>query len=208
VEFYDVINSRRTVREFEPEAVPEEVLGRILSAAFRAPTNDHMRDWHYIVVQDRATAARLLNIIPRGISDADMEQLIRDWNLNDELQQACYRSAVPKQYRMLSEAAAILVPLFAQKTDILHPENLSHLNGFASIWCSIGHVLLAAAAEGYGCCLRVPLGDEGAHARAVLGFPADYLMPCLIGIGKPKAGLAPVPQKEIDLNTRIHRDKF
>lgn len=208
MDFYDAINSRRTVRDFAQEPIPEAVLERILSAAFRAPTNDHMRDWHYIVVQDRAVTARLLEIIPKGISESDMEQLLRDWNLRDGLQQACYRSAVPKQYRMLSEAAAIVVPLFAQKTDILYPENLSHLNGFASIWCSIEHVLLAAAAEGFGCCLRVPLGDEGEHARAVLGFPAEYRMPCLIGIGKPKAGLAPVPQKEIDLNTRIHRDKF
>lgn len=208
MDFYDAINSRRTVRDFAQEPIPEAVLERILSAAFKAPTNDHMRDWHYIVVQDRAVTARLLEIIPKGISEADMEQLLRDWNLRDGLQQACYRSAVPKQYRMLSEAAAIVVPLFAQKTDILHPENLSHLNGFASVWCSISHVLLAAAAEGFGCCLRVPLGDEGAHAREVLGFPQEYLMPCLIGIGKPKAGAAPVQQKEIDLNTRIHRDKF
>lgn len=208
MEFYEAVNGRRTIREFEEEAIPEEVLERILSAAFKAPTNDHMRDWHYIVVRDKSVTAKLLDCIPKGISDAEMDQLIRDWNLSDSLQQACYRNAVPKQYRMLFEASAVIIPLLKQKTDILRPDNLSHLNGFASIWCSIENIFLAAAAEGYGCNLRVPLGSEGEHAREVLGFPDAYLMPCFIGIGKPKLGILPVKQKEICMQERIHWDRF
>ncbi len=208
MDFYEALNSRKTVREFEQEDVPDKVIERVLAAAFRAPTNDHMRDWHFIVVKDRSDAAKLLDIIPKGISDEEMDALIRDWNLNDSLQQACYRSAVPKQYRMLFDAAAIIIPLLRQKTDILHPENLSHLNGFASIWCSIENLFLAAAAEGYGCNLRVPLGNEAEYARDILGFPEDYLMPCFIGIGRPKQNLTPVCQKEINLRERIHKDRF
>lgn len=208
MDFYEALNSRKTVREFEQEAVPDKVIERVLAAAFRAPTNDHMRDWHFIVVKDRSVAAKLLDIIPKGISDEEMDALIRDWNLNDSLQQACYRSAVPKQYRMLFDASAIIIPLLRQKTDILHPENLSHLNGFASIWCSIENLFLAAAAEGYGCNLRVPLGNEAEYARDILGFPDDYLMPCFIGIGRPKQNLTPVCQKEINLRERIHKDRF
>ena len=208
MEFYDAVNSRRTVREFEDESIPAEVLERIIGAAFKAPTNDHLRDWHYVIVRDRSTAARLLDIIPKGISAEDMDRLIRDWGLSDSLQQDCYRSAVPKQHRMLFEASAIIVPLLKQKTDILHPENLSHLNGFASIWCSIENIFLAAAAEGWGCNLRIPLGNEGEHARAVLGFPEEYLMPCFIGIGRPRRGMENVRQKEIDIRQRIHWDRF
>ena len=44
MEFYEVINSRKTIREFENENIPEEVIERIISAALKAPTNDHMRD--------------------------------------------------------------------------------------------------------------------------------------------------------------------
>jgi nitroreductase len=208
MEFYDVINSRRTVRDFENEEIPEEILEKIIAAAFKAPTNDHMRDWHYIIIRDKEVAASLLDIVPKGISDADMNQLIRDWNLNDPLQQECYRNAVPKQYRMLFDASAIIVPLLKEKTDILHPENISHLNGFASIWCSIENIFLAATAEGYGCNLRIPLGNEGEHAKKVLGIPDDYFMPCFIGIGRPKKGIAPVMQKEIHVRDRIHWEKF
>ena len=206
--FYETIEKRRTIRDFEPGDIPENVIERIISAAMKAPTNDHMRDWHYIVVKDREVAAKLLDIVPKGISDEDMDQLIRDWNLSDSVQQECYRNAVPKQYRMLFDASAIIVPLLKQKTDLLHPENISHLNGFASIWCSIENIFLAAVAEGYGCNLRIPLGNEDEHARKVLGFPKDYFMPCFIGIGIPREN-APVPrQKSIDIKTRIHWDKY
>ena len=208
MEFYDVINSRRTVRNFENEEIPEEILEKIIAAAFKAPTNDHMRDWHYIIIHDKEVAASLLDIVPKGISDEDMNQLIRDWNLNDSLQQECYRNAVPKQYRMLFDASAIIVPLLKEKTDILHPENVSHLNGFASIWCSIETLFLAATAEGYGCNLRIPLGNEGEHAKKVLEIPDDYFMPCFIGIGRPQKGIEPVLQKEINVRDRIHWEKF
>ncbi len=208
MEFFDVINSRRTVREFKDEIIPEEILEKIIDAAFKAPTNDHMRDWHFMIIRDKTITAKLLDIIPKGISEEDMEALIKDWGLNDSVQQECYRNAVPKQYRMLFDASAVIIPLIKQKTDILHPENISHLNGFASIWCSIENIFLSAAAEGYGCNLRIPLGNEAEYARDVLGFPSDYLMPCFIGIGRPESGIAPVKQKEINIKERIHWDKY
>ena len=208
MEFYEVIEKRRTIRDFMPEEIPQDVIERVIAAALKAPTNDHMRDWQYVIVRDKDVTARLLDIVPKGISDDDMDQLIKDWNLDDSIQQECYRNAVPKQYRMLFDASAIIVPLLKQKTDILHPENVSHLNGFASIWCSIENIFLAATAEGYGCNLRIPLGNESEHAREVLGYPEDYYMPCFIGIGRPSKNAEIPKQKEIEVKDRIHWDKF
>lgn len=208
MEFYEAINRRRTIRDFEKAEIEDAVITRILDAGLKAPTNDHMRDWHYIVVKDKQVVMELLDIIPKGISDEDMEKLLIDWNLSDKVQQSCYRDAVPKQKKMLADAAAIIIPLLKQKVDILKPENLSHLNGFASIWCSIENIFLAAAAEGYACNLRIPLGDEENHARKVLGFPEEYLMPCFIGIGLPAKDAKRVAQKEIDIQERIHTNRW
>lgn len=208
MDFYKVIENRKTVRDFVQATISTETFERIISAALKAPTNDHMRDWHYIIIQDKRVIAKLLDIIPKGISDEDMDALIKDWNLSDSLQQECYRNAVPKQYRMLFDASAIIIPLLKQKVDLLHPDNISHLNGFASIWCSIENIFLAATAEGYACNLRVPLGNEAEYAKEVLDFPNDYFMPCFIGIGKPQKNASIVKQKNIDIKERIHWDKF
>lgn len=204
MEFYETVEKRRTIRDFEKESISTEVIQRIIGAALKAPSNDHMRDWHYIVIQDRKTAMKLLDVIPKSISDDDMNQLIRDWNLNDKEQQECYRNAVPKQYQMLIDASVIVVPLLKQKTDILKTDHVSHLNGFASIWCSIENIFLAATAEGYGYTLRIPLGDESEWARDILQYPEDYFMPCFIGIGKPKKNAVVIKQKSIATEERIH----
>lgn len=208
MEFYEVIEKRRTIRDFENETISSDVIERIIEAGLKAPTNDHMRDWHYVVIQEKNVVIKLLDIIPKGISDKDMNELIKDWNLNDNVQQKCYRNAVPKQYKMLADASVIVIPLLKQKTDILNPDNISHLNGFASIWCSIENIFLTATAEGYGCTLRVPLGDESEYARNVIGFPHDYFMPCFIGIGRPKKDAAKVQQKNIILKDRIHWNRW
>ncbi|MBP3663972.1 MAG: nitroreductase family protein [Tyzzerella sp.] len=208
MDFYEVIEKRRTVRDFESGTISTEVLERIITAALKAPTNDHMRDWHYIIIQDKNVISRMLDMIPKGISDEDMDLLIKNWNLSDSLQQECYRNAVPKQYRMLFDASAIVIPLLKQKVDILHPDNISHLNGFASIWCNIENLFLAATAEGYACNLRVPLGNESEHAKTVLEYPDDYFMPCFIGIGIPKKDTPVIKQKVIDITERIHWNKF
>ena len=128
MDFYEVIEKRRTVRDFENTDIPDEIIEKIIGAGLKAPTNDHMRDWHYIIIKDKGTASRLLDIVPKGISDEDMEKLIRDWNLSDSDQQEAYKNAVPKQHRMLFEASAIIILLLKQKTDILRPDNISHLN--------------------------------------------------------------------------------
>lgn len=48
MEFCEVVEKRRTIRDFESENIPKEVIERVISAAMKAPTNDHMRDWHLI----------------------------------------------------------------------------------------------------------------------------------------------------------------
>lgn len=99
MELFEAIEKRRTIRDFTNEAIPAQVIEKIICAGLQAPTNDHMRDWHYIVIQDKDVVARLLDIIPKGISDEDMEQLLKDWSLTDSEQQSAYRNAVPKQHK-------------------------------------------------------------------------------------------------------------
>lgn len=208
MEFYDVINKRRTIRDFENIDISDEVISCIIEAGMKAPTNDHMRDWHFIVIKDKSVVMKLINKIPERFSNEEIDAIFKDWNLTDSCQQEAYKNAIPKQYRMLADASAIIIPLFRQKVDLFHPDNLSHLNGFASIWCCIENIFLAATAEGYACTLRIPLGDEGEWSRKVLGYPDDYLMPCFIGIGKAKVDAKFITQKNYSLMDRIHKDKW
>lgn len=206
MDFYEVINKRRTIRDFEYAPIDDDTISRIIGAGMKAPTNDHMRDWHFIVIKDKKIVLKLIEKIPMKISEEEVNTILRDWNLNDTCQQNAYRNAIPKQYQMLAEASCVIIPLFKQKTDILHPDHLSHLNGFASIWCCIENMFLAITAEGYASALRIPLGDEESWARTVLSYPEDYFMPCFIAVGKPAKEITEIEQKEYSLNEVIHKD--
>lgn len=206
MDFYETVNSRHTVREFESTPIDDETIRRIISAGIKAPSNDHMRDWNFIVITDKNIILKLIEKIPEKFTEEDVENVIKEWNLDDSCQQNAYRYAIPKQYRMFADAPCVIVPLFRQKTDIMHPENLSHLNGFASIWCCIENIFLAVTAEGLGAALRIPLGDEEEWARKVLNFPSDYLMPCIIAVGKPCNNAEKIQQKNIIPDSVIHEN--
>lgn len=205
MEFYDAVNGRRSVRDFTDEAIPEAKIKRIIEAAYKAPANDHFRDWHFIVVTDPDIKRDLLGGIPKNLTEKDVDQMTF---ISDPVQKESYRVAVPKQYRMLCDTAAVIVPLMKKKADILHPANLSDLNCYASVWCSIENLWLAAVAEGYGCNLRIPWGEEEAVAQKVLGFPDGYLIPCFIGIGRPAPDAVLTKQIDLHLDELIHWEKF
>ncbi|MCI2046854.1 MAG: nitroreductase family protein [Faecalibacterium sp.] len=208
MEFYEAIQKRRTVRDLSDEPIDPQILKRILSAGFAAPSNDHMRDWHFIVLTDRQVIQKVVGKIPKTVSPKRVEFIMRSWRLNDECQQKMYADAIPKQYQMLLHAGCVVLPLFKQKGNLLAPRSLSALNAFASMWCCIENIFLAATAENYACNLRIPLGDEAQYIQKELNLPDDYALPCYIGIGKPKETFTAVAQKEIEIEHRIHFNQW
>lgn len=60
MEFYDVLDKRRTYRDFSDREVSDEILKRIIGAAFKAPTNDHLRRFDFIVARGRKNIAKII----------------------------------------------------------------------------------------------------------------------------------------------------
>ena len=52
--FYDLLRTRRTVRDFSPESVPLEVIEAALRVAGTAPNGANLQPWHFVVVSDPA----------------------------------------------------------------------------------------------------------------------------------------------------------
>jgi iodotyrosine deiodinase len=50
--FYQLMNKRRTVRDFSDKAVPKEVIENILLTASTAPSGAHKQPWTFCVVND------------------------------------------------------------------------------------------------------------------------------------------------------------
>ena len=205
MEFYEAVEKRRTVRDFKDEPIDPDALKRILGAGMKAPSNDHMRDWHFIVLEDKEQMRSLIKKIPKTMSPKRAEFVMDLMKLKDEVQRDMYRDALPKQYQMLLDAGCLIIPLYRQYGDLLKPKDRSALNAYASIWLCIENLFLAATAEGYACSIRIPLGQEKEHVQNILHFPDEYEMPCYIGLGRPAANITPAVQKACDLEERIHK---
>jgi nitroreductase len=60
VDFWEVINRRRSIRAHDPEhVVSREVVRQLLEAAIRAPSAGNRQPWHFIVVRDETAKAEL-----------------------------------------------------------------------------------------------------------------------------------------------------
>ncbi len=60
-----VIAERRDIRRFRPDEVPEDVLGRVLEAAHRAPSVGLMQPWRLIVVRSLETRVAVRRLAQR-----------------------------------------------------------------------------------------------------------------------------------------------
>ncbi len=59
MDVYECLRTRRTVREFKPDPVSDETLGKILSAARWAPSSRNQQPWRLVVIRDSDTLARI-----------------------------------------------------------------------------------------------------------------------------------------------------
>ena len=53
MEFNEVINKRKTSREFTDKEVDFDAIKRILEAGMKAPSWDHYRNWQFIVLHTK-----------------------------------------------------------------------------------------------------------------------------------------------------------
>jgi len=47
-----IIQERRSIRKYRPDAIPEDVFGRVMEAARLAPSGKNLQPWKFIIVTD------------------------------------------------------------------------------------------------------------------------------------------------------------
>lgn len=199
MEFYDVVNKRRTIRYFENKAIPQEVLERILNAGLMAPSSDHLREWAPVVLTNKTAIKSVTGIVkpyPCNITTPQSPQ------------QEMFKIAFPRQKSMLEDAGCLVLPYFLQKASMYKPGNVFALINYGATWALIENMLLAATNEGLGCAIHVPVGKEDAFFRSVVGVPEEYTLPCVIAIGYPSENAQTPSQVEATIANRVHWNKW
>lgn len=203
MDVYEAIKARRTIRDFEDKQVEMGIIERIIDAGLKAPTNNHLRQWEFVIVNGKKERANVLRVKDMTSRD-ECEQILDGFGMTDEVQRSMYREAMPRQFSMLYNAGCLILPFFKIREPLLRPSSLSSLNDFASIWCCIENMLLAAASEGILGVTRIPMAEESEHIRVVVGHPENYVMPCYIALGYPAKNASIPTQKSFCAKDKIH----
>ena len=94
--------------------------------------------------------------------------MLDGFGMTDEVQRNMYHEAMPRQFSMLYNAGCLILPFFRVREPLLQPSSLSSLNDFASIWCCIENILIAAASEGILGVTRIPMAEESEHIKKIV----------------------------------------
>ena len=208
VEAYKAIAKRRTVRDFDERPVRKATIRKIVAAGLRAPSNNHLRQWEFVIVDTKDNRVRTLAAVNQNLTVKSAERIINEWGLRNRVQREMYLDGIPKQYRMLLTAGCLIIPCFLQEAPLLKPRSLSSLNGFASIWCCIENMLVAASAEGIYGVTRIPFDKEIAHLHRVLRVPRKYSIPCYLALGYPAKAKSEIRQIKVTPADRIHNNRW
>lgn len=162
MEFYDVIEKRRSIRVCKKGAT-EEQLRKIILAGTKAPSAVNRQPWEFIIVNDHSTIERLaeLKYQLNRKKDPDREDMADEDREKGALRQ--------KKYFRNTSVIAVCNEVGWEK----------------SVWLCIENMSLAAVAEGLGSCIVLYWDNEKREVEKLLGLPENYELTALLKIGVP-----------------------
>ncbi|HIW73143.1 MAG TPA: nitroreductase family protein [Firmicutes bacterium] len=199
MEFYEAINKRRSIRQFEDREIPREALERILDAGLKAPSSNHQRRWELVTLTDKSIIlelARFIRPYPCRIREPKTPQ------------QEMFQIAYPRQRSMIEESACVILPYFRQKYTFDNDKNGYGLMDYGAAWALVENLLLAATAEGLGSVVHIPVRKEPEQIKAFLKVPDGYALPALVVLGYPRKDALLPSQVKATVENKVHWNKW
>jgi nitroreductase len=66
METLEALLTRRSIREYSQQAVPDELVMKLLEAAMQAPSAGNQQPWHFIIVNEPQQLNALADVLPFG----------------------------------------------------------------------------------------------------------------------------------------------
>jgi nitroreductase len=189
--FSDLLNNRRSIRDFEEKGVPPEIVKEIIRETCLAPSSGNGQPWKFIIVSDRSFIEKL--------SDDSKKSLLSDLEKNPASPVKKYEAALrDPNFNVFYNAPCLVFIAGSGKIRSL------------SIDCALAasYFMLSASDKGLGTCW-IGLGTyiKAPELLASMGMTEDDKIVAPIILGYPKnipeipARLAPqilgdIPAKE------------
>jgi len=190
-----VIQDRRSIREFSPEAVTEQDLDLILEAARQAPSGENAQPWRFIVVKDVEIRNKLGAIAGGGSGRRFTAEFVtkkmqeRFSSLEDEAKKkTAFEKLTSGQVSAFMATAPINLVIVGKKDVWDMPFDTS---------AAIENILLMVTALDLGACWVIApcidIRDEE-RIKSLLGIPEGFKAVSIISIGHPTRPHRPRPR--------------
>jgi nitroreductase len=186
--FDEVVYTTRAMRRLRPDPVPPELLSQIVEAATMGPCGNHVENWRFYVLTDRARIAQLAELWAR-IFDRVKDQT--------GSMPAALRRSCEYMIEHFAEVPAVILP-GAVGFPGPGANVVETFTWYASILPAVQNLMLAARARGLGATLTtLPLAAHDA-LRGVGGVADDVTLVACIPLGYPKGRFGRPPRLPVD----------
>ena len=136
-DFYKLIESRKSIRQYKKQEVPQDVLERILQAGLHAPSGKNRQNWRFFIVQGEKREAYL-------------KYSQKSWlGIKDVLQKRLKPSLYDFTERFFYTLGNAPVLIFAYSHN---SEEERYHTSIGSVYMAVENINLACQIEGLGCC--------------------------------------------------------
>jgi 5,6-dimethylbenzimidazole synthase len=174
MDVYEAIHSRRDVRSFRPDPIPDEVLKRILTAAHHAGSVGFMQPWSFILVRSAAIRRQITQVFQCENAAASTHYSGDKRELYESLKLAGILDS-PLNLAVTCDRAR-------QGPHVLGRNTIIDTDVYSTC-CAIQNLWLAARAEGVGVGWVSIL--DVAQVQSILGIPDDVLLVAYLCVGYP-----------------------
>ncbi|HAM97629.1 MAG TPA: hypothetical protein DCQ26_03380 [Marinilabiliales bacterium] len=205
MEFREVIERRRTIRDFQNKEVAKDIIDYAIENGFKAPTYNHLRDWDFIIINSLESKLKLIESenLDKSIDIKELENLFKK---EDRIMKEMYLDAIPKQKKMIIEAPSVVIVVFKPKTKIGEAKRIYDLNCLASVWTCIENFLLSLAEHNVYGVTFIPQNIEAIKEK--FGIPIELEIASIIPIGYMAENAKILKQKTINITERKHYEKW
>ena len=188
---YHLVAERRSIRRYEPSAVPTETLERILTAARWAPSAHNRQPWRFAIL----TPFHWKDRLARAMGDRLRRDRMADGDPFAAIEQDIARSYA----RITGAPVVIVVALDMADMDRYRDDRQSaeHTMAVQSTAMATQNLLLAAQAEGLGACwMCAPLFCPDV-VREALALPTGWEPQAIVTLGKVAGPGKPATRRPI-----------
>jgi nitroreductase len=205
MEFKDVIERRRTVRDFQSREVSMSIIEYAIENGFKAPTYNHLRDWDFIIINSLESKLKLIESENLDMT-INIKSLEDSFKNEEAIMKEMYLDAIPKQKKMILEAPTVAVVVFKPKTKVEEAKKIYDLNCLASIWTCIENFLLSLAEHDVYGVTFIPQNIE--MLKAKLEIPEELEIAAIIPIGYKADNAKVLKQKAINIKGKTHFERW